>query len=203
MRGGVNKAKIGEVYNRLTLIEDTGEKLYGNNIKWLCKCECGNTTYARVADLRNGSKKSCGCLNNEMRIKTHSKNKGEASFNHLQLSYKCTARRKNIEYALNTEDFRTLIAGDCYYCGSPPQLKNVYINSAGSRYRKNSISKEGAQRAWISANGIDRIDSNKGYLKNNCRSCCSICNMMKLDHKEEFFISHINKIISHRKHMNE
>lgn len=36
--------------------------------------------------------------------------------------------------------------------------------------------------------GIDRIDSNLGYLNNNMRPCCEQCNQAKLDYTEEEFI---------------
>jgi hypothetical protein len=29
---------------------------------WTCQCDCGNTTVASLADLRDGGAKSCGCL---------------------------------------------------------------------------------------------------------------------------------------------
>ena len=33
----------------------------------------------------------------------------------------------------------------------------------------------------ISVNGIDRLDSSKGYTIDNCVSCCSVCNTAKLE----------------------
>lgn len=47
-------------------------------------------------------------------------------------------------------------------------------------------------------NGIDRINSNKGYEKDNCVSCCPICNRMKLDLSLEDFYAHIEKIYKKR-----
>lgn len=35
--------------------------------KWLCQCDCGNTTVVRSSDLRRGQTKSCGCLLHEIK----------------------------------------------------------------------------------------------------------------------------------------
>lgn len=69
--------------------------------------------------------------------------------------YKNNARRRNIQFNLKEEDFIKIISDNCYYCGSPQ------------------------------ANGIDRVDSNKDYILENCVPCCEFCNKMKLDHSIE------------------
>jgi hypothetical protein len=43
--------------------------------------------------------------------------------------------------------------------------------------------------------GIDRIDSNKGYVQDNCRPCCTMCNRMKSDYTESEFLSQMKKIL--------
>jgi 5-methylcytosine-specific restriction endonuclease McrA len=43
-------------------------------------------------------------------------------------------------------------------------------------------------------NGIDRIDSNKGYTMDNCVSCCWTCNRMKGNMTQQNFLEHISKI---------
>lgn len=48
--------------------------------------------------------------------------------------------------------------------------------------------------------GIDRIDSNLGYIDGNMVSCCYLCNVMKTDQSIESFQERISKIF-HR--MNE
>lgn len=59
----------GQKFNRLTVIKKaTIEEYYydtDQGASWLCKCDCGNYTYVRGADLRRGGIKSCGCLRDE------------------------------------------------------------------------------------------------------------------------------------------
>ena len=50
----------GEVYGLLTVVEPARQ--IGKNKRWLCQCECGNTTVVSSSNLRKGQVKSCGCL---------------------------------------------------------------------------------------------------------------------------------------------
>ncbi len=51
---------IGERFGSLTVIKRT-EKGYKNNpSKWLCKCDCGNTSVVFTSNLTRGYTKSCG-----------------------------------------------------------------------------------------------------------------------------------------------
>lgn len=55
----------GQEFGRLTVIEEVGRSV-DRSVEWLCRCTCGQTTLASAANLRRGSKKSCGCLKNEL-----------------------------------------------------------------------------------------------------------------------------------------
>lgn len=77
--------------------------------------------------------------------------------------YKKNARVKGLKFELSEEVFIKLTSGDCIYCGQVPGNK---------RHTQNK------KRSYI-YNGIDRVDSSKGYEKGNCVSCCSTCNYMK------------------------
>ena len=61
---GVRKDLSGQSFGRLFVIEPNG-KTKGNNIKWLCICECGNDTTVIGFKLTSGQTKSCGCLTRE------------------------------------------------------------------------------------------------------------------------------------------
>ena len=54
---------IGQRFSRLVVVKqvDTGKRG-----RWYeCRCDCGGTTVAITAKLRNGHKQSCGCLKDE------------------------------------------------------------------------------------------------------------------------------------------
>lgn len=50
------KDLTGQTFGRLTALE------YKENGKWLCQCQCGNTTEVFTENLTSGHTKSCGCL---------------------------------------------------------------------------------------------------------------------------------------------
>lgn len=199
MRYAANRAKIGEVHNRLTIISDTGQKTAIGAVKWLCSCVCGKTTIAIAAELRNGSKKSCGCLNDEIRKKTHRKPEGFATYTQMYRNYKGGAARRGLQWDLSLDQFIKLVSQPCYYSGTLPKKTNAYIKADGTVINKNrGPSNEGVERSWIYANGIDRINSNIGYIIDNCRPCCKTCNFMKGELSAEDFLTQVSKINNNR-----
>lgn len=59
------KIKIGDKFNRLTVIDDDGTRTAGGKIKWKCRCSCGKVTYVVGHKLKTGIRKSCGCVRGE------------------------------------------------------------------------------------------------------------------------------------------
>jgi len=80
--------------------------------------------------------------------------------------YKRNAKKRNIEWNLTRDELATLIYADCYYCKKFP----------------NDI------------NGIDRVDSSKGYVWDNCVPCCSNCNYLKNNSTIDEFATWITNI---------
>lgn len=58
---------IGKKFHRLRVICDDGTRSKGGEILWLCLCECGDLTHALGWQLKSGKKKSCGCLDRELK----------------------------------------------------------------------------------------------------------------------------------------
>lgn len=48
-----------------------------------------------------------------------------------------------------------------------------------------------------SYNGLDRVDSSLGYIKNNVVPCCAVCNRAKSTLTTTAFIKHCEKVIAH------
>lgn len=147
----------------------------------LCK-NCGAKLVLRwdaiKEDTKNGRCWKC-CGNN----KTASSN---AVYNILYNRYKQNAISRNFNYELTYPEFYELITQDCHYCGQHP----IEVQSL-KRYNHTGQP--------IYTNGIDRIDSSKGYSKDNCVPCCEVCNRMKLDYDLDFFYNHIEKIYNYHK----
>ena len=76
--------RAGEVFGRLTVLMDSGDRTKSGDVKWLCSCSCGNETSVSYANLKHGKTKSCGCMAREMSseraTRLFKKDKKECSF---------------------------------------------------------------------------------------------------------------------------
>lgn len=161
----------GQKFNRLAVISRAPNR--GKSTMWNCKCNCGTMTIVDSASVKDGHTKSCGCYNNECRTLTE----GEAAFNQLYIDYRQGAKRRGLVFELNRDHFRELTKLRCVYCGiEPAQIKST----PGGDYIYN---------------GIDRFESNKGYVDSNCAPCCGKCNQMKMDLGSVEFLRHIGRIM--------
>lgn len=67
MRGKAYKL-LGKRFGELLVIRRDVNDQY-NNTRWVCKCSCGNTVSIYNQSLVFGRTKSCGCRNNDHKIK--------------------------------------------------------------------------------------------------------------------------------------
>lgn len=65
--------RTGQRYGKLTVLSQAGFTS-DRNIKWLCRCDCGQEVTVRSGNLRTGSTKSCGCLKHMSRRGAENKN---------------------------------------------------------------------------------------------------------------------------------
>lgn len=108
--------------------------------------------------------------------------------NSMYSAYKESAKNRKIEFNLSGEDFQKLINLNCIYCGQEPEERNY------KTYDKSGNEKEPYTGK---VNGIDRIDSSKGYEIDNCVPCCKKCNIMKGTLSYRDFKQQISKIYNY------
>lgn len=156
-RGGKKRNDLTDkVFGKLRVLNLDHTRKYAGY--WRCICECGKESVVEGRNLTHGKTKSCGC--------NFKKELGVAAFNHLFYTYKKSAKIRDLEFNLNKDELKTLVDGECYYCGTKPKNITKYANRYNGQY---------------TYNGIDRKNNNIGYNIENCISCCKTCNFAKKD----------------------
>lgn len=87
--------------------------------------------------------------------------------------YELGAKERGLPFELSLEEFDEITKMPCEYCGGYSDELN-----------------------GIKFNGIDRINSSKGYTVKNSVPCCEMCNRMKLDYDLEDFLEYVKKIVN-------
>jgi len=167
----------GKTFNRLTAISWFGTSEDAQRAYWVFKCMCGTVKVLNSLLVKRGTTKSCGCLKKEQ-IK-------ESAFKLLMRMYTQHADKRQLEFTLAFEDFKNIILQKCYYCGTPPSTR---------RTNKAKLTK----KFVVFYSGIDRVDSDKGYVKGNVVPCCIVCNRGKGDLPEKQWLKHLDNLIEFR-----
>jgi hypothetical protein len=137
-------------------------------------CLCGERRIVASRELQDGNSTSCGC-----RQKLPP---GMAARNMLMGLYKKCATKRKLAWALDRETFFELTTSDCRYCGTPP----AQIHKAGIGHGGECI-----------YNGVDRVDSTKGYLTENAVPCCKVCNFAKRTMSVNDFMAWVRRVHAH------
>ena len=80
-------------------------------------------------------------------------------------NYRRGAQRRHHKFEISFAEYQALVCQPCTYCGAHDET-----------------------------NGIDQCVAGEGYTIANCVSCCTKCNLMKLDKPIEEFLGHIKQI---------
>ena len=211
--------RTGQKFGRLTVLyenkNDPRKEKFGNTV-WHCLCECGNECDVSSSHLVTYKVQSCGCLQKEKasNVSTKDIRKYDANGNIIEKlcpcchqwlpldkfqkhkpskdgyasvcktcssymvtsrysSYRANAKTHNRIFEITLEEFDYITKQPCYYCG---EFNGVFQG--------------------VPFSGVDRIDSNKGYTKDNVVPCCGKCNRMKGDLPQDNWIQHIQKILN-------
>lgn len=105
----------------------------------------------------------------------------ESAARRLRQEYKYRdEQRHNGNFNISPYKFRKLTSQNCHYCEQEPRSK---IN------RRTKVT--------YTYNGLDRIDSDKGYILNNVVPCCQTCNTMKSDMSVDEFRDQVRRVYNH------
>ncbi len=111
------------------------------------------------------------CIDCKMIVRQAAQKKNKLNCKHRtypktrMLAYMNGAKRRNIEFDLEIEQFMSFWQKPCRYCNDP-----------------------------IETIGLDRVDSSKGYVLDNVLPCCKACNFMKGTMIQSDFIDRIHRI---------
>lgn len=187
----------GKRFGRLVVIKKTNNKNKKGIYFYLCQCDCGNTHTVLKTHLNSGGIKSCGCG----KTIANALPPGEATLNSVYKSYKNSKNAKKRGFSITKEELKNLISQDCFYCGKEPQKRNLYLKIDGTFHKWTAskfLRKDTLDNAWIYVNGIDRINNDLGYIKENCVTCCWKCNSYKRNDSASDFIEQAYKIASYQ-----
>jgi hypothetical protein len=164
--------KIGEIYDKLTIINFTKEN--GKKVA-ICKCICGNTVNRRPELLKKINKtNNCGCQHRG----------GWKGVGELSQTTMCRIERnakvRNLTFDVSIENLWKLYEQQNGKCA----LTGLQIDFAEKTTDPNDAS-------------LDRIDSNKGYVIDNLQWVHKDINKMKMELDEKRFIE-LCKLVSNK-----
>lgn len=146
------------------------------------RCKCGKEKVICINNVRCGNSTCCGlspCRGTERDKDV------EVGYKAILYVYKKHAKDRGFTFDLDYDYFKELTKGTCHYCGIEPiqvyQLKNPKTGKIRSGVP-------------ITYNGVDRVDSTKGYFNDNVVTCCKICNRAKSNLSLNDFKDWINRV---------
>ena len=146
------------------------------------RCKCGKEKVICINNVRCGNSTCCGlspCRGTERDKDV------EVGYKAILYVYKKHAKDRGFTFDLDYDYFKELTKGNCHYCGIEPiqvyQLKNPKTGKIRSGVP-------------ITYNGVDRVDSTKGYFNDNVVTCCKICNRAKSNLSLNDFKDWINRV---------
>lgn len=149
---------------------------------WRVRCDCGDESVRESSAIttRGHSCKKCSDIKLSATMKAKGTlEPGKSGFRALLSTYKHSAKSRSLVWDLTEDRFKDLTQQNCTYCGiEPKQIHNSYWKG---------ISKEKLGFDAYKYNGLDRIDSARGYTLDNVSPCCVMCNFAKRDHSREVF----------------
>ena len=176
--GGQNKINLlGQRFGNLVVVEEYLPTATGL-AQWVCLCDCDKLHITTGYYLRQGRRKSCGCLDGRLR---GNKNPKWTGYKKLSGSYwhriKQGAEARNLELSISMKYTYEILLKQNHKCA----LSGIDICLCDSDIQKRADLK--SQTA-----SLDRIDSSKGYIEGNVQWVHKDINRIKMNLGDDYFI---------------
>lgn len=168
---------VGSTFGHWTILKYTKPRFY------LCRCVCGTIREVCRQTLMHHTSPSCGCIGNEIRRSRGRANALKTNIGALWSMTKIKALRCGRVWKLSKKVYQSLIFQPCTYCGV---LGTNFKRAA----RKDAVGS-------FYYNGVDRLNSKKGYIRGNVTPCCKVCNRAKSDMTIYDFQSWLAQLVDH------
>jgi hypothetical protein len=170
----------GKKFGKLTPIEIDPTRT-DKSIFWKCKCDCGKMTTVKTIHLTQHRVVSCGC-SRKVRGNKHPTWRGcgdisQTYFHNIQNG----AISRNLEFAITIEDVWKLFLKQKKKCS----LSGIELIPPIGRWDNFTAS-------------IDRIDSSKGYVKENIQWIHKDINKMKQALTQQHFINLCKQVVNNQ-----
>lgn len=149
---------------------DRSRKDGRNALCGFCRTRIRHSYYNRHKKLEKARARKWSKENRE-RCNTN-RNISELGPRHIFINTIACARRRGIFFNLSFDEYVPISLLSCHYCGGP-------------------LPKRGS--------GLDRVDSNKGYVIENVVPCCHFCNQSKMNQTQSEFIARCVRIAEKHK----
>lgn len=181
-----NTYPIGTKFGLWTIISDEIKVGSNRGLYQLCQCVCGETQWKALTALRAGTTTRCKKCGN----KTFINDNGEININALILSF-----YKHIQNSLKSRKKVSQLGFDI----TPEYLEELYEKqnhkcAISGLPLEIDLTKRATEQPW----SLDRIDSNKGYVKGNVQWVDKRVNMMKQSYDQEDFIKICSEIAKNK-----
>lgn len=176
------RPQAGDRFGDFEVIEVLPPRQVGKSTKGFLRvrCACGTERVVQTGNLTAGNSRSCGCKRDRW-VEQHRKPTGMANARQAYNNYKGDARRRGMEFRLSFEEFYAISQLPCVYCGDE-------LSNRAARH---------AMNGEFRYNGVDRVDSDRGYDPDNCVPCCRQCNYAKKDIPQDEFVAWAKRVAQH------
>lgn len=178
--------KVGDVFGDWIVI---GECIVDGTAKLPCRCKCGLEFNVDAYNITIGKSKSCKACGLS---RTTNSNPSWRGYKEIPASwFKRFSNYSKIEFTIRIEDVWSLyLVQDkkCKLSGLPISFANQY--------------ERGSKRSGLKCTAsIDRIDSSKGYTKDNIQLVHKDINIIKNAFEQNYFIELCQKVVMTKKNL--